>query len=601
MNNSPQPSLKVSRTRRRGGKKSSRRKRTTTFSLQQSFGAPPPDAGGYVQPPGTGGVGSVSESEWSERERVRWSSVVESSHETTTMVSRIVRKVKRAIAVGVHPTRVAQGSSGTYFVRGDSGKVLGVFKPFDEGPYDKNNPKWMKWFHRNAMFCCFGRACLPPNQGHLSEAGASVVDRHFHLGIVPHTRVVELASQVFNYDYDQLAAATRVLAPLPDTETGMGEYGAPAGDPGNAHSLFDDLDASDPDAAAANASSSDGNGLFAGLASGSARSGGGVGPSRGGREETEPLIDNHDHDHGQDDSSVPRKRGSLQVFMDGYAEATTALPRMTDAQIASAEFQAEFEKLVVIDYIIRNTDRGSDNWLIHLPTNVDANVGADVGSNVGADVGSNVGANVGANVGDVGPDVDPSAGFEGDPPTGILPYISNDNDNSRRLGYMEDDSPTAKGKEEVEEEEGGWKPSSTSPAQDRIRIAAIDNSLAFPHKHPDSVRSYPYGWADMPSAQVPFSDSIRRLLRPMLTPESIEVLVRRLQRLFQSDPAFDAEIFEAQMAVLRGQLYNLKMALKRKLSPVELIALPTALVVHSRLSGDLEVVVNDVHACFGSC
>merc|ERR1711916_285470 len=152
---------------------------------------------------------------------------------------------------------------------------------------------------------------------------------------------------------------------------------------------------------------------------------------------------------------------------------------------------------------------GSDNWLIHLPTNVDANVGADVG------------ANVGANVGDVGPDVDPSAGFEGDPPTGILPYISNDNDNSRRLGYMEDDSPTAKGKEEVEEEEGGWKPSaSTSPAQDRIRIAAIDNSLAFPHKHPDSVRSYPYGWVDMPSAQVPFSDSIRRLLRPMLTPES---------------------------------------------------------------------------------
>lgn len=28
-------------------------------------------------------------------------------------------------------------------------------------------------------------------------------------------------------------------------------------------------------------------------------------------------------------------------------------------------FQLEFEKLVVLDYIIRNTDRGNDNWLIH--------------------------------------------------------------------------------------------------------------------------------------------------------------------------------------------------------------------------------------------
>lgn len=27
-------------------------------------------------------------------------------------------------------------------------------------------------------------------------------------------------------------------------------------------------------------------------------------------------------------------------------------------------FQLEFEKLVVLDYIIRNTDRGNDNWLI---------------------------------------------------------------------------------------------------------------------------------------------------------------------------------------------------------------------------------------------
>lgn len=28
------------------------------------------------------------------------------------------------------------------------------------------------------------------------------------------------------------------------------------------------------------------------------------------------------------------------------------------------QFQFQFEKLVVLDYIIRNTDRGNDNWLI---------------------------------------------------------------------------------------------------------------------------------------------------------------------------------------------------------------------------------------------
>jgi Phosphatidylinositol 3- and 4-kinase len=28
------------------------------------------------------------------------------------------------------------------------------------------------------------------------------------------------------------------------------------------------------------------------------------------------------------------------------------------------QFQLQFERLVVLDYIIRNTDRGNDNWLI---------------------------------------------------------------------------------------------------------------------------------------------------------------------------------------------------------------------------------------------
>ena len=54
------------------------------------------------------------------------------------------------------------------------------------------NPKWTKWMHK--IFCpfCFGRGCLVPNQGYLSEAGAWIVDRKLQLNIVPKTRVLLL-------------------------------------------------------------------------------------------------------------------------------------------------------------------------------------------------------------------------------------------------------------------------------------------------------------------------------------------------------------------------------------------------------------------------
>ena len=47
--------------------------------------------------------------------------------------------------------------------------------------------------------CCFGRGCLVPNQGYLSEAGASLIDAKLKLNIVPKTRVVRLAANSFNY------------------------------------------------------------------------------------------------------------------------------------------------------------------------------------------------------------------------------------------------------------------------------------------------------------------------------------------------------------------------------------------------------------------
>merc|ERR1712179_842167 len=83
----------------------------------------------------------------------------------------IIRSVEQAIDHGILPQRIYQGSSGSYFVKSKEGKTVGVFKPKDEEPYGHLNPKWTKWCHKMCCPCCFGRTCLVPNQGYLSEAG----------------------------------------------------------------------------------------------------------------------------------------------------------------------------------------------------------------------------------------------------------------------------------------------------------------------------------------------------------------------------------------------------------------------------------------------
>lgn len=74
---------------------------------------------------------------------------------------------------------------------------MGVFKPKDEEPYGHLNPKWTKWLHRTCCPCMFGRSCLIPNLGYVSEAAASVVDRHLGLNIVPRTDIITLSSPAF--------------------------------------------------------------------------------------------------------------------------------------------------------------------------------------------------------------------------------------------------------------------------------------------------------------------------------------------------------------------------------------------------------------------
>lgn len=231
--------------------------------------------------------------------------------------SELVWQAECAIDNGVYPERIYQGSSGSYFVKNPAGvrhtfdlgdneivsfnqcltatvpsilfhqKIIGVFKPKDEEPYGRLNPKWTKWMHKLCCPCCFGRSCLIPNQGYLSEAGASLVDRKLGLGIVPNTRVVKLVSEVFNYPrLDRQKARMK-------------------------QAIMDQF----------------------------------------------PTVGSHFNRIG-----LPPKVGSFQVFVDGYKDADYWLRRWESESMParlSREFQLQFERLVILDYIIRNTDRGT--------------------------------------------------------------------------------------------------------------------------------------------------------------------------------------------------------------------------------------------------
>lgn len=352
----------------------------------------------------------------------------------------IIQRAEQAIENGVFPERISQGSSGSYFVTDPKGKVIGVFKPKSEEPYGHLNPKWTKYFHKLCCPCCFGRGCLLPNQGYLSEAAASLVDTKLGLGVVPKTKVVYLASDTFHYSAIDRAKSR-----------------------GKKYAL-----------------------------------------------EKVPKVGRRFHRVG-----LPPKVGSFQLFVEGYREADYWLRRFEAEPLPEnirKQLQSQFERLVVLDYVIRNTDRGNDNWLIKY----------------------------------------------------------------EKPGQGE-------GQKDAE-----W-PGNSSDS--RIKIAAIDNGLAFPFKHPDEWRAYPFHWAWLPQAKVAFSQETRELVLSRLSDMNfVQDLCEDLYEMFKTDKGFDKTMFERQMSVMRGQVLNLTQALKDGRSPIQLVQMPRVVVERSRSGGQGRVV-----------
>ncbi|XP_061584269.1 phosphatidylinositol 4-kinase type 2-beta isoform X2 [Cololabis saira] len=317
----------------------------------------------------------------------------------------IIQRAEQAIQSRIFPERISQGSSGSYFVKDSKEKIIGVFKPKSEEPYGQLNPKWTKYFHKLCCPCCFGRGCLLPNQGYLSEAAASLVDTKLGLGVVPKTKVVYLASDTFHYSAIDRAKSR-----------------------GKKYAL-----------------------------------------------EKVPKVGRRFHRVG-----LPPKVGSFQLFVEGYREADYWLRRFEAEPLPEnirKQLQSQFERLVILDFVIRNTDRGNDNWLIK----------------------------------------------------------------------YEKPGEGAKGHKEAE-----WPENSPDSC---IKIAAIDNGLAFPFKHPDEWRAYPFHWAWLPQAKVAFSQETRDLVLSRLSDMNfVHDLCEDLYEMFKTDKGFDKTMFERQMSVMRGQV-----------------------------------------------
>ncbi|KAI8640407.1 phosphatidylinositol 3 and 4-kinase-domain-containing protein [Parasitella parasitica] len=459
--------------------------------------------------------------------------------ETEERFKEIVQSVQTAIESNMQPTRISQGSSGSYFCRNSSGKIVGVFKPKNEEPYGRLNPKWTKWIHRHLFPCFFGRSCLIPNLGYLSEAAASLIDRKLGTMVVPYTDVIHISSPSFHYDY----LDRRSQQGLPPK---IGSFQCFLTDYKDATVFFRDHPYHDYDYVDSRAMSR------------SSVWGGCLGRNDDLDEDNTVLYNIHPHQLQQDEDdsdhthvantpmpTTPTTTATSNTYPHDTTHKSNKKPHKNVDNAKQdfkwtlqlqQQFRREFEQLVILDYLIRNTDRGLDNWMIKYC-----------------------------------------------PPKSQhhqhhhhhhyhQPSSSSDSSESSSCGHCSD----------ADEQSNKQAPSKQQQQRGHIHVAAIDNGLAFPYKHPDQWRSYPYGWIAMPDSLVnrPFSEATRKQFLPILSdPLWWRDTVREMRALFEMDDDFDEKMFQKQMAVLKGQGYNIIRTLKDPAAgPIDLVAMQRVVI-----------------------
>ena len=345
---------------------------------------------------------------------------------------RVVESVRVAIEMGVHPSMISQGSSGSYFARNSDGTIVGVFKPKDEEPYASRNPKWTKWIHRNLFPCFFGRACLIPNLSYVSEAAAYVLDDRLRTGLVPYTGIVHLSSKSFFYDYWDRRNFYRKRKPLPPKVGSFQVFLKGFKDANiflREHPWPDQQNpAFRTDAAPKRKRSPWG-------------------------ETCRPRAAPSDDEDDEDDDDEDDERAAT-------ATEETEQRRFFWTDALRQSFREELEKLVILDYIMRNTDRGLDNWMIKVDWQAQRVSIASEPMNP------------------MNPNGD---GDQTPPPRAVQKSTGG-------AGSSEPSQPNPYRLQQPMDANSR----STSPSEANkgpsISIGAIDNSLSWPWKHPDAVR-----------------------------------------------------------------------------------------------------------------
>ncbi|KAI9684346.1 MAG: phosphatidyl inositol kinase [Trizodia sp. TS-e1964] len=419
---------------------------------------------------------------------------------TTLQFEAIVESVRVAIEAGVHPKMISQGSSGSYFARNSDGKIVGVFKPKDEEPYASRNPKWTKWIHRNLFPCFFGRACLIPNLSYVSEAAAYVLDRRLRTNLVPYTDIVYLSSKSFHYDFWDRRSFYRSRKPFPEK---VGSFQVFLKGFKDANIFLRDHPWPDQPTSTLR------------------RDGPRRRRTRAWNETCRPtgVASDDEQDDAPSDAGSPMP----DVVQERRFFWTDALQQ---------SFREELEKLVILDYIMRNTDRGLDNWMIRVDWDTQSVSIVSEAPQMNAVSG-----------GDAAPQPLARSQLDGIGMSDLNPY--------RLQEPMAATSRSA-------------TPLGTTKGTTMV-IGAIDNSLSWPWKHPDAWRSFPFGWLFLPVSLIgqPFSQKTREHFLPLLTSTKWWGETQlALRRVFSQDADFKERMFAGQIAVMKGQAWNVVETLK---------------------------------------
>ena len=353
---------------------------------------------------------------------------------------KVIESVRVAIELGVHPRMISQGSSGSYFARNTEGKTVGVFKPKDEEPYATRNPKWTKWVHRNLFPCFFGRACLIPNLSYVSEAASYVLDARLRTNLVPSTDVVWLSSKSFYYDFWDRRKAWTGKRPLPPK---VGSFQVFLKGYKDANIFLRDHPWPDQTNTGFRAQDA---------------------PKRKRRPWNEACRPSGVHSDDEDDEDDDYEDAAYTAASTPRDESVERRFRWTENLKQS--FREELEKLVILDYIMRNTDRGLDNWMIKIDTHTEeVSIVAEPPRHNPQQQQPNGDENNDDDDESLPPPRPVSANSVLTPSAASNVY--------RRHEVMSATSRSA-------------TPNSQE-AQWTIKLGAIDNSLSWPWKHPDAV------------------------------------------------------------------------------------------------------------------